>query len=167
MRNCLSILFIFALSAPPLTSSQDKASNDLNTLLRDASYVFNRFDEISAATEIDHYPVQIRKSSKDALAAILINVDNEKPALNALLSQSKVSSVDLLDVYGELVEVAAELESESSGSLNWGDPKLAVDFATLSSKAAILAAGIGVRLKSQIATQESQLALCKLSKPRS
>ena len=26
---------------------QDKASNDLNTLLRDASYVFNRFDEVS------------------------------------------------------------------------------------------------------------------------
>jgi hypothetical protein len=39
MKSCVSILFIFALSAPPFTSVQDKASNDLNTLLRDASYV--------------------------------------------------------------------------------------------------------------------------------
>jgi hypothetical protein len=167
MKSCVSILFIFALSAPPFTSAQDKASNDLNTLLRDASYIFNRFEEVSAGMkmQIENYPAGIKKSSKGALSAILENVETEKPALNALLGHAKVSSADLLDVYTELIEVASELDDESTNNNNWGDQKLAVDLAQREVKARTLGAKLGVTLRSQIATQELQLASCKLVDP--
>lgn len=168
MKTFVSILFILALSAPPFTSAQDKASNDLNTLLRDASYIFNRFEEVSAGvrTQIDmNYPVEIRKSSTGALTAILENVEREKPALNALLDHAKVSSADLLDVYTELIEVASELDDEATGNVNWGDQKLGTDLAQLAAKARVLGAKLGVTLRSQIATQELQLALCTQKTP--
>jgi hypothetical protein len=131
MKACFSILVFVALSAPLFTAAQDEASHDLNTLLRDASYVFNRFEEVSAGarTQIDSYPVEIRKSSKGALSGVLRNREGEKPALNALLRHSEVSSADLLDVYTELVEVASELDNESTNNVNWGDPKLGTDLA--------------------------------------
>jgi hypothetical protein len=162
LKAWLSILVIVALSNPPLTSAQDSASNDLNTLLRDASYIFNRFEELSAGIEMQstHYPVEVRKSSKGALSGVLGNVATEKPALNALLGHSKVSSVDLLDVYTEVVEVTSELDAESTNNVNWGDEKLGLDLAQLSSKAAVLGAKLAVTLRSQIEFQELQLASC-------
>jgi hypothetical protein len=167
MKTCVSILFIFALSASPFTSAQDKAPYDLNTLLRDASYVLNRFEEVSAGMkmQMENYPAGIRKSSKGALSAILENVETEKPALNALLGHSKVSSADLLDVYTELIEVESELNDESTNNNNWGDQKLAVDLAQLEVKARTLVAKLGVTLRSQIATQELQLAVCMQKTP--
>jgi len=168
MKAWLLILVIVALSNPPLTSAQANASNDLNTLLRDASYVFNRFEEVSAGidAQIDTtYPVPLRKSTKGALSAILKNVETEKAALNALLGQTNVSSVDLLDVYIELVEVASELNGESSNSNDWGDQKLANDLAQLGAKAAVLGAKLAATLRSQIEVQEVQLALCRQNAP--
>ena len=73
MKAWLSILVIVTLSAPLLASAQNRASNDLNTLLRDASYVFNRFEEVSAGVQMQidtNYPVQIRKTSNEALSGI-------------------------------------------------------------------------------------------------
>ena len=162
MKMCLLLIAVIALFNPALAAGQDRAPYDLDTLLRDASYIFNRFDELStgAAAQIDKYPVEIRKNSKGALSAVLENMDREKPALNALLGHSKASSLDLLDVYTEVVEVAAELDSESSNSLNWGDQKLAIDLEQLSAKAEVVGAKLGVTLRSQIAAQELQLALC-------
>ena len=165
MKEWFLILVIVVLLASPFTSAQDKASNDLDTLLRDASYVFNRFEEVSAGvrTQIDSYPVEIRKSSKGALLGVLGNVEREKPALNRLLGHSKVSSADLLDVYTELVEVASELEGESTSNVNWGDPKLGTDLAQLGAKTRVLSANLGVTLRSQIAAQELHLASCTQS----
>jgi len=168
MKTCVSILFIFALSAPSFTSAQDKASNDLNTLLRDASYVFNRFEEVSAGVrmQIDvHYPVQLREGTKEALSGTLKSVAKEKPALNAILDHANVSSADLLDVYTEIMEVASELDAEASNNNDWGDEKLAIDLAQLGAKAEVLGAKLGITLRSQIATQELQLASCKLHDP--
>jgi len=166
MRAYFSILVVVALSAPPLTSAEDRVSNDLNTMLRDASYTFNRFEEVSVGVEaqIDtKYPVQLRKNSKELLSTVLGNVETEKVALNALLGHSKISSADLLDVYVELVEVASELDSNSSN--NWIDQKLAVDLAQLGAKANVLSARVAVALRSQIVAQELQLASCAQRTP--
>jgi hypothetical protein len=163
MKVCPSILVIIALSASPLTSAEDRASNDLNTLLRDASYIFNRFEEMSFGVEVQidtNYPANIRKVTKEALSDTLANVEVEKLALNALLGHSKVSSVDLLDVYTEMVDVSSELEIESSNSSNWGDQKLGTDLAQLSAKASVLGAKLAVAIKSQITAQELQLVSC-------
>ena len=62
MKTCISILAIFVLFASPLTSAEDRTPNDLNTLLRDASYVFNRFEEVSVGIETQieaNYPDQV------------------------------------------------------------------------------------------------------------
>jgi hypothetical protein len=163
MKTCIPILIIVVLSASPFTSAEHRTSNDLNTLLRDASYIFNRFEEMSAGVqrEIDtNYPDQIKKNSKEALSAVLGNVETEKPALNAVLGHSKVSSTELLDVYAELVEVVSELNSDATNVASWGDQKLAMDLAQLGAKATILSARVGITLRSQIAAQELQLASC-------
>jgi hypothetical protein len=168
MKAWLSILVIVALSNPSLTSAQDSASNDLNTMLRDASYIFNRFEEVSAGLQVQidmNYPVGIRKSSKGALSGTLGNVATEKVALNALLGHSKVPSADLLDVYIELVEVERELNDESTNNANWGDQQLAVDLAQLGSKTAVLGARVAMALRSQIVAQELQLASCTQKTP--
>ena len=135
MKAWLSILLIVVLSNPRLTSGQDRASNDLNTLLRDASYIFNRFEEVSAGAEVQidtKYPVEVRKSSKGALSGVRGNVETEKVALNALLDHATVSSADLLDVYTELVEVTSELTAVSYEISDWGDQKLGMDLALIS-----------------------------------
>jgi hypothetical protein len=164
----LLLVAVVALLGPISASCQNRATYDLDTLLRDASYVFNRFEEVSTATaaQIDHYPIEIRESSKGALSAVLSNVDREKPALNALLGKSKVSSLDLFDVYTEVVEVAAESEGDSVSSLNWGDQKHGTDLAQLNAKASVLGAKLAVVLRSQIADQEL-LAACAHNKPSS
>lgn len=169
MKACLSILFIVALFAPQLASAQDKASSDLNMLLRDASYVFNRFEEVSGGVTSDidtNYPVDIRKERKEVLSSVLRNVGMEKSVLNALLGRSKVQSADLLDVYTELVEVEFELDFLAGDSITRGDPKLAPDLQNLSSKAGILGAKLAEALRAQIVTQESQLAFCTQKAPR-
>jgi hypothetical protein len=156
------LIVVIAMFSPTLAAAEDSAQYDLRTLLSDASYVFNRFEELSAGddAQIDKYPVEIRKNTRDALSAVLRNVEREKSALTALLDQPKASSVDLLDVYTELEEVAAELGDESSNSLNWGDQKLGTDLAQLSAKTAVLAAKLGSTLRFQIAALELQLASC-------
>jgi hypothetical protein len=161
-----SILVLLALFAPTLTSAQTKTSSDLDTLLRDSSYVFNRFEEMSGgiAAQIEtNYPVEVRKGSKDALSAIMKNVETEKPSLNALLGHTKVSSVDLLDVYTELVEIASELSSESSTP--WADQKLGMDMTQLNAKVAVLGAKLAGALRSQIAAEQLQLASCMRNTP--
>jgi hypothetical protein len=115
-------------------------------------------------TQIDmNYPDQIKKINKELLSDVLGNVETEKPALNALLGQSKVSSAELLDVYTELVEVASELDGNASN--DWVDQKFSIDLAQLGAKARILSARLGVLLRSQIAAQELQLASCTQKAP--
>jgi hypothetical protein len=53
------------------------------------------------------------------------------------------------------------LEAEAANNNNWGDEKLAIDLAQLGAKAEVLGAKLGIALRSQIATQELQLASCK------
>ena len=169
MKGCLLMLIIVALCAPVLTSAEDRSSNDLNTMLRDASYIFNRFEEVSAGmgAQIDtNYPVQIRKTSKVALSSVLGNVETEKVALNALLDHTNgVSSADLLDVYTELVEVTSEVVSVSYEISDWGDQKLGIDLAQLGAKGNVLGAKLAVALRSQIAAQELQLTSCSRKIP--
>jgi hypothetical protein len=93
--------------------------------------------------QIENYPAGIKKSPKGALSAILENVETEKPALNALLDHTNVSSADLLDAYTELIEVAFELDAESTNNVNWGDQKLGTDLAELEAKARLLSAKLG------------------------
>jgi hypothetical protein len=166
MKACLSILVVVALFTP-FTSAQDKKSNDLNTLLRDTSYVFNRFEEVSdgIAVQIDtKYPEELRKGSKSYLSWVLIQVRMEKPTLNALLNHSNVSSADLFDVYTTLAQIASELKDLADEFDRWGDQKLALDLAQLGAKADDVNIPLAVTLRSQIATQEASCSQRMLDK---
>jgi hypothetical protein len=164
MKNRIAFVLLMGLLIPNLVNAQQSPASDLNTLLRDSAYVFNRFEEISIGlgVRIDGWkmPDEVKKSEKDALSAILRNVDAEKPAINGLLGKSAVSSTDLLDVYTEMVEVASELQGSSSEDACFGDGELSSELAQLGAKAAVLGAKIGVTLRSQIAAQELRLTTC-------
>jgi hypothetical protein len=163
MKACLSILVIVALFTPLLASAQDKAPNDLNTQLRDASYVLNRFEEVSGGVSVQietTYPVEIRKTAKETLSNTLFLVRMEKPTLNGLLGRSTVSSADLLDVYKALDAVASELETSAEYFDRWVDQKSALDLAQLWGTAFALGDKLLVTLRSQIVDQESHLASC-------
>jgi hypothetical protein len=162
-RLLLLLLAVVALLTPTSASFQGDAQRDLNTLLRDASYVFNRFDEVSVGFG-ENFPVDIRQRSMEAQRAVQKNVDREKTALNVLLGKSKVSSVELLDVYMELVEVTEQLQNESEQTEHWGDAQSAIEMTRLSAKAGILGANLALALRSQLDDQEQRLALCKKNK---
>jgi hypothetical protein len=147
-----------------LASVQHSTANDLDTLLRDSAYVFNRFEEVSTGlpTQIDRWemPDQLKTDEKGALSSVLRNVEAEKPALNALLGKPEVSSTDLLDVYTGLVEVASELQGLASEDGSFGHAESSTELAQLGAKAQVLAAKVGAALRSQMVSQELKLASC-------
>jgi hypothetical protein len=154
---CLMGLFMANLA-----SAQHSTANDLDTLLRDSAYVFNRFEEVSTGlpTQIDRWemPDQLKTDEKGALSSVLRNVEAEKPALNALLGKPEVSSTDLLDVYTGLVEVASELQGLASEDGSFGHAESSTELAQLGAKAQVLAAKVGAALRSQMVSQELKLA---------
>jgi hypothetical protein len=153
-----------ALFMANLASAQHSTANDLDTLLRDSAYVFNRFEEVSTGlpTQIDRWemPDQLKTDEKGALSSVLRNVEAEKPALNALLGKPEVSSTDLLDVYTGLVEVASELQGLASEDGSFGHAESSTELAQLGAKAQVLAAKVGAALRSQMVSQELKLASC-------
>jgi len=167
MKPPLVLLILFVL---PLFAAAQSAQRDLKTLLQDAAYVFNRFEETTAGrdAEIDNWsvPASSKMLFKRELSGVAKNVSSEKPRLNALLGKNDVSSTDLFDVYSEVIAVASELFGQSSNYLNWGnDPAKGIELAQLGSKAEMLGADISVILRMKIKAQEAQLATCSNKPP--
>jgi len=158
---CCCLMGLFMAN---LASVQHSTANDLDTLLRDSAYVFNRFEEVSTGlpTQIDRWemPDQLKTDEKGALSSVLRNVEAEKPALNALLGKPEVSSTDLLDVYTGLVEVASELQGLASEDGSFGHAESSTELVQLGAKAQVLAAKVGAALRSQMVSQELKLASC-------
>jgi hypothetical protein len=160
----ITTLFVIILFLSPAALSQDRPPSELNTLLHDASYIVNRFEEATTGldTQIDlwNLPASTKKIFKDALSATLRNVEAEKNQLNSLLDKPRVSSVDLFDVHDTLTSIASELAGQGSNFSNWGNEQTGIQLAQLGAKAGVLGAKIGLVLRAQIADQESQLASC-------
>jgi hypothetical protein len=168
-RRMILFASVLGFFIPHLATAQDRPGYDLNTLLRDSAYTFNRFEEVSIAlaAQIDLWkmPAELKKTNKEALSLVLRNVEAEKPALNGLLGKPRVSSGDLLDAYTEMVEIASELQGAASDDSSFGDSNMAEELARLGSKAQILGAKIGATLRLQIAAQEQELASCSQKTP--
>ncbi len=157
------LLLFFLLACPILAKAQNQDS-DLRTLLQDSAYVFNRYEEATEGldTQIDiwNLPDASKSVLKKELAGALRNVASEKPALNALLLKTEVTSTELFDLYSELTELASGIDGESSNFANWGDSTKAVELAQLGAKTNLLGAKIGVVLRGKIEAQETQLEAC-------
>jgi len=159
------LLLILLFVTQPLASAQASSGEDLQTLLHDAAYVLNRYEETTTGmdVEIDSWNVEasVRESSKEAISAVTKNVDWEKPKLNALLTEKDIPAADLFDVYQEVTEVGGELNDQYSNFANWGnDPSKSVDIARLAARANVLGAKIGVQLRHKLAEQDVRLNAC-------
>jgi hypothetical protein len=168
MKLTLAVLLIL-LVFPVLSQAQNQTQvqgqeNDLRTLLQDASYVFNRFDEEATGLQvaIDRWNLDAssKVTFKKEVSAVLQNVNSLKPTLNQLLSKNQVSSTDLFDIYSQVAEVGAESFGQASNVSNWGEAAKAIELANLGSKATVLSANIGAVLRHQIVVQERQLEAC-------
>jgi hypothetical protein len=165
VRLSWPLILILLFVTQPLASAQAGSGEDLQTLLRDAAYVLNRYEETTTGmdVEIDSWNVEasVRQSSKDEIAAVTKNVDLEKPRLNGLLTKRDIPASDLFDVYQEVTEVGSELNDQSSNFANWGnDPSKSVDIARLAARANVLGAKIGVQLRHKLAEQDVRLNAC-------
>ena len=140
-----SLLLFFLLVCPALAKAQE---SDLRTLLQDSAYVFNRYQEATEGlnTQFDNWnvPDTSKRLFKKELAGALRNVASEKPALNALLLKTEVTSTELFDLYSELTELSSEMNGQSSNFSNWGDPTKAMELAQLGSKTGLLGAKLGI-----------------------
>jgi hypothetical protein len=159
------LLVLFASLVFPMFASAQSGQYELKTLLQDASYVFNRFDETTTglSTQIDEWnlPESSKSLFKRELSAVVMNVNTEKPKLNALLLKNDVSVGDLFDVYSEVTDVSAELSGQSSNFSIWAkDSSKAIELAQLGAKANVLAAKIGFVLRMKIQVQEDQMQAC-------
>jgi hypothetical protein len=163
MTRLIPLLAVLAVACQPALAQRQQPA-DLNTLLRDASYVLNRYEEVTTGldSQIDGWSISAstKQSVKGELAATLRAVEAEKPSLNALLGKSRIRSSELFDAYNIVSLVASDLEGASSSFGSWGDTTVAVELAQLGSKASILGTDIGGVLRSQIADRESQLDAC-------
>ncbi|MGH9496688.1 MAG: hypothetical protein ACRD3B_16945 [Candidatus Sulfotelmatobacter sp.] len=159
----LSLLLVLAV---PFSRAQNQQGDDLKALLQDASYVLNRFEEVTTGLDvtIDDFkaPASLKRSLKGALASVRKSVEIEKPELNAALAKKNISMADLFDVYDELLAVAGYLEGTSSDLSNWGSDNEALEFEKLGARARNLGTDLGVALRSKIAEDEAQLSACSV-----
>jgi hypothetical protein len=102
-------------------------------------------------------PTSTKKIFKDELSATLRNAEAEKPQLNSLLDERRVSSVDLFDVHDTLTSIASELAGQGSHFSNWGNEQTEIQLAQLGAKAGVLGAKIGLVLR-----QSTIFAFCSL-----
>ena len=160
------ILITIALLLVPAVVNAQGPNPDLKTMLQDASYILNRFQEeaIGLNVDIDNWNLSTKDKDlfKRELAMIGADVAEEKPNLIRLLGQDRVSATDLFDVYSGINEVSSELFGQASNAANWS-PNSAngVRLAQLGGKAQALGANLGATLRQKIQEQENRLSTCK------
>jgi hypothetical protein len=104
---------VFLLLAPILAAQQRPT---LEAILDDASYVFNRYDELTTGVICDSWKVDdsLKRTCKRELRAIASNVEDTKVILRRASKSGNPELVDLLDIYSELNEVGGHLDELSN-----------------------------------------------------
>jgi hypothetical protein len=163
--SLLFAIMVFIVVAYPAMAQEQQP--DLDTMLRDAAYVLNRYEEATTGYEDEvakwDVPDSLKRNLKELIEAVRKNVDREKPELNVLLGKKTIPSAELFDVYAELQEIVGALDGESSDSQNFGENQaLALELTKLGAKTRLLAANIGIFLRRQIEDEELRLKVCSL-----
>jgi hypothetical protein len=153
---CLFGLLLF--SAPTLQSQQTPT---LDTLLGDAAYIFNRYDELSSGVFCDSWkaPDSLKRTCKDELKLIASNVQSTKPVLIRATRSKSPELIDLFDVLMELNEVAGHLMELSNNVNDFGGVD-GTAYAQAGAKAEVLAAHMGNEIKIRFAIQQARLLRC-------
>jgi hypothetical protein len=149
---------MFLLLAPTLEAQQRPT---LETMLDDASYVFNRYDELTTGVICDSWKVDdsLKRTCKQELRSIASNVEHVKVVLRRASKSSNPELVDLLDIYSELDEVSGHLY-ELSNNLDSFTSVSGVPYSEAAAKANILAANLYLVLRLGLITQSEKVRDC-------
>jgi hypothetical protein len=155
------LTIILCLAAKPISAQQEAPT--LETMLSDAGYVFNRYEELVTGIDCDSWNVSdsMKRTCRGELKSIGENVRSVKPILARLSSTKGDNLVALFDVYRELNEVASHLGELSTNVPDFtqnGDGK---PYVLASSKTLILAAHLGNEIELRLVNQQSVLARCE------
>jgi hypothetical protein len=153
---------VFLLLAPILAAQQRPT---LEAILDDASYVFNRYDELTTGVICDSWKVDdsLKRTCKRELRAIASNVEDTKVILRRASKSSNPELVDLLDIYSELNEVGGHLD-ELSNNLGSFTSVSGVPYSEAAAKANVLAANLYLVLRRGLLTQSEKVRGCKPDK---
>jgi hypothetical protein len=157
---CVTVLIaILGLVAPPINAQQQPPT--LETMLSDAGYVFNRYEELVTAAECNDWNVadSLKLTCKAEVRAIGENVKFGKLVLAKLSSAKSYDLIALFEVYKELNEVAGHL-SELSANVASFTQRDGVPYAKAGSKALTLAANMGTEIESRMVIQQHALMNC-------
>lgn len=92
------------------------STDDVKVLLSDAQYALNRYQELEIGVVCDSWraPNDLQALCKQEKRLIDKNVERMKPVLARASRAISPTSVDLLDIYDELHEVAGRLDELSN-----------------------------------------------------
>lgn len=113
------LIAILGLVGPSISAQQQPPT--LETMLSDAGYVFNRYEELVTAAECNDWNVSdsLKLTCKGEVRAIGENVKFAKSVLAKLSSTKNHDLIALFEVYKELNEVAGHLSELSANVVNF------------------------------------------------
>ncbi len=152
-------MILFLIGASALNAQQQPT---LGTMLDDAKYVLNRYEELTSGIACDSWrgaTESLKHDCKEELRLIGQNVQSAKVVLRRASSAASPSILDLFIVYEELNEVSGHLYELSCNLGNFAgqDP---VPYAQAGAKATVLAAHLAEDIKVRLTIQETKLAKC-------
>lgn len=152
-------VFLFLL----VSAVEAQAPPSLETMMSDAGYVFNRYEELVTGIDCDSWkvPASLKGTCKNNLKSIEANVQSIKPVLIRTTKSKNPDLVDLFEIFQELNGVANHL-GELSSNLSDFTESDGVPYAQAGSKALILAAHLGNEIKVRLILQQAKLQRCGL-----
>jgi hypothetical protein len=140
------------LSAMVLVASSvgQQTTPSLDTMLNDANYVFNRYEELVSRMPCARLKVTtLQQQCREIISTSQGNIRFGKAALGRASKAKAPSLIDIFDVYTEIQEAAGNLNTFSSEVNQFSDED-AMPYAETGAKADVLAAHLGVYVRARV-----------------
>lgn len=162
MRCGLAVVIVIGAFVLPLQAQQPPT---LETMLGDATYMFNRYDELIAGVNCDGWkaPESLKHTCKDEARLITQNVQSAKSVVTRAAKAKNAELLDLFNVYAELQEISGHLSELSANIPNFADQD-GVPYAQAGSKAEVLAANLSNEIRARLVVQQARLEHCRPDK---
>ena len=159
--KCANVILLILLSLGPKTLHAQQAPT-LETMLSDAGYVFNRYEELVTGLDCDEWKVSdsFKRTCKSEAEVIERSVKQAKITLLNVTKAKNEDLVGLFEIYKELIEVAGHL-SDLGSQLGDFTQRDGVPYAQAGSKALILAANLGNEIELRLALEQAELKRCQ------
>jgi len=153
------LIGLLLLVAVPVNAHQEAPT--LETMLNDAGYILNRYEELATGIDCDTWNVtaSLKRTCKNELKLIGGNVQSVKPVLGRAAKAKDPDLVDLFEVFQELNEIAGHLDELSRNLADFTD-RDGIAYAQAGAKALTLAANLGSEIKILLVLQQAKLVHC-------